>query len=141
MDSTSPLRTLVSRTMPDFILALNLLVFSLALEVHCVGANYVIFGGTPTVVRTRLDPIVNPGAVCLCFSSLLVRHSRYFRCLTRQTTRLVAMFTMFLVATDFQKPTITTNRSWAIVQRCLYHRTTVTIGWYVSGRDDMALIL
>ena len=26
-------------------------------------ANYVIFGGTPTVVRTRLDPIVNSGVV------------------------------------------------------------------------------
>ena len=75
------------------------------------------------------------------FLSLLVRHSQYCRCLTRQTTRLVAMFTMFLVATDFQKPTITINRSWAIVQRYLYHRTSVTIGWYVSGRDDMVLVL
>lgn len=26
-------------------------------------SNYVIFGGTTAVVRTRIDPIVNPGAV------------------------------------------------------------------------------
>lgn len=28
-------------------------------------ANYVIFGGTSAVVRTRLDPIVNPGSVSI----------------------------------------------------------------------------
>jgi hypothetical protein len=26
-------------------------------------SNYVIFGGTPAVVRTRIDPIINPGVV------------------------------------------------------------------------------
>lgn len=28
---------------------------------------YVIFGGTNTVVRTRIDPIVNPGTVSFAF--------------------------------------------------------------------------
>lgn len=28
-------------------------------------ANYVIFGGTSAVVRTRLDPIVDPGSVSI----------------------------------------------------------------------------
>ena len=27
-------------------------------------AVHVIFGGTQTVVRTRMDPIVQPGGVC-----------------------------------------------------------------------------
>lgn len=35
-------------------------------------ANYVIFGGTPTVVRTRLDPIVNSGMVRIRVVLLLV---------------------------------------------------------------------
>ena len=29
--------------------------------------NYVIFGGTNTVVNTRLDPIIFPGTVCDVF--------------------------------------------------------------------------
>ena len=48
------------------ILILCALVFALAhIESSLAQAtsNYVIFGGTQPVVRTRIDPIVNPGTV------------------------------------------------------------------------------
>lgn len=46
----------------SFILSFTLL---LVVRVPAVVADtYVIFGGTPAVVRTRMDPIISPGEVC-----------------------------------------------------------------------------
>lgn len=48
--------------MISFTLYAHLTIFLLASLVHAQG-NYVIFGGTPAIVRTRMDPIISPGSV------------------------------------------------------------------------------